>query len=218
MNTDLLFLDSANLDEIRHANESGIVAGVTTNPTLLHQALQGRETIAHVSEMLNAFPQGNIFFQLHAVDKSSTQLLVSRVLDHVGSAESRLVFKLPAQPWWFSIGAELTEAGHRVAFTAVYQPGQVLAAIQAGAEYIIPYVDRARRLRPHGKDLLESLRAVGHDHIRILAASIKSPEQAISAFNSGAHAITAPWGVLNRLMSDELTDSAIEQFHDTVPV
>lgn len=128
------------------------------------------------------------------------------------------MFKLPAQPEWFSFGARLVGRGHEVAFTAVYSPGQLLAAAQAGARYVIPYVDRARRLRPEDPDVVAGLRSVATTGSpRILAASVKSAEQAVQTFASGAHAITAPWQVLEELMRDELTDSAVHQFHAAVP-
>ncbi len=95
----------------------------------------------------------------------------------------------------------------------------MLAAKQAGASYVIPYVDRARRLRPDAVDVVTQLSAFATPHSpRILAASIKSSDQALAAFTNGAHAITTTWEVIEALMTDDLTDSAIEQFKTAVPL
>lgn len=215
---DVLFLDSADLTEVREAAESGIVAGVTTNPTLLQQAADGRDAVEHLRKLIEVMPDGQFFFQLHARNKASAWTQANRAREQAGDAAGQLVFKLPAQPTWYSLGAELIGAGYRVAFTAVYQPGQVLAAVQTGAHFVIPYVDRARRLRPQHQDFLGDLRAVAGQRIEILAASIKSSEQAVIALRSGAHAITAPWQVLQGLMLDELTDTAVQEFHAAAPL
>ncbi|WP_026551759.1 transaldolase family protein [Arthrobacter sp. H20] len=214
---ELLFLDSANPDDVQSAADSGIVAGVTTNPAIIQQGSPDADPIDHLVSLLDLFTRGPVFFQINAHDRPSAEALIERTLVQAGSNVDRLVLKLPAQPWWFSLGADLARAGQKVAFTAVYQPGQVMAAVQAGASYVIPYVDRAQRLRPLQTNLLGDLRAVAGDHLCVLAASIKTPEQAVSALTSGAHAITASWAVLHELMVDDLTDAAIDQFHSQVP-
>ncbi len=215
---ELFFLDSAVPQEVEIAAASGVVSGVTTNPAILHKAAPDVEPIAHMLALFDLFPDGPVFFQLHAADTASAEVQVEQLLRALGARQDRLVFKLPAQRDWFSLGAGLAQDGHEVAFTAVYHPGQFLAAAQAGARYVIPYVDRARRLRPGHEDVVAALRAVAvPDTPRILAASIKSVAQAVEAFRNGADAITAPWQVLNGMMQDELTDSAVEEFRAHVP-
>lgn len=213
------FLDSAEAADVERAAFSGIVTGITTNPTLLHDADPGLAPLAHVVRLLHLFPNGPVFHQVHtSPDWSTAQRVVDDLLEATGENASRLVFKLPAQPFWFSLGTDLVRRGSRVAFTAVYSPGQFLAATQVGAHYVIPYVDRARRLRPADPDVLSRLRSVKIAGApQILAASLKSRDQAVEAFRNGADAITAPWAVLNELMQDELTDSAVEQFRAAVP-
>ena len=214
---ELLFLDSASRDDVQSAADSGIVTGVTTNPAIIQQGSPDADPIDHLVSLLDLFIRGPVFFQIHANDRTSAETLIEQTFVQAGSSVDRLVLKLPAQPWWFALGADLVRAGQKVAFTAVYQPGQVVAAVQAGASYVIPYVDRAQRLRPLQTNLLGNLRAVAGDHVCVLAASIKTPEQAVMALTSGAHAITASWALLRELMVDDLTDAAIDQFHSQVP-
>lgn len=215
---DLFFLDSAVPSQVELAANSGMVSGVTTNPAILHSADPNRDPTAQLSTLLGLFPHGPVFHQLHAAKCEVAKKQVTEILATVGDSAGRLVFKLPAQPAWFAFGADLVRQGYVVAFTAVYQPGQLLAAAQAGARYVIPYVDRAARLRPDAPDVVAHLSAIAPERSPlILAASIKSASQGVAAFRSGAHAITAAWEVLEEMMTDELTDSAVEQFCAVVP-
>lgn len=217
MSAQVLFLDSADLDDVRAAARSGIVAGVTTNPTLLHAAAAGQDPLTHVAAVMETFPLGPVFLQLHAHDADTALAQAATALRQLDEHKSRVVFKLPAQAWWYGVGARLHADGRQVAITAVYTPGQVLAAVQCGASWVIPYVDRARRLRPDAPDLVADLAAAAAGRVSILAASVKSPQQAVEAITAGASGVTASWPVLAALMSDELTDTAVEEFHAAVP-
>lgn len=217
MSADLLFLDSADLLDVQYAAACGVVSGVTTNPTLLHAAAAGTHPLEHLASILRLFPDGPVFLQLHANDPAGAMAQADRTVQHLADGADRVVFKLPAQLWWFGVGARLRAQGHRVAMTAVYTPGQVLAAVQCGASWVIPYVDRAHRLRPGDGDLVALLTAAAAGRLAILAASIKNPTQAAAAICSGASAVTASWPTLAALMQDDLTDSAVEEFHETVP-
>lgn len=216
---ELFFLDSAVPADVRHAAASGLVSGVTTNPTILHSAAPDTQPIVHLLSLFELFAVGPIFYQVHASDAQSARTQVDELIGHLGDESHRLVLKLPAQPEWFSFGSHLSHEGLRIAFTAVYHPGQMMAAAQAGASYVIPYVDRAHRLRPGAVDVVSQLNAVSAPGSpRILAASIKTSDQALVAFSNGAHAVTTTWEVIEALMTDELTDSAVEQFRTVVPL
>ncbi|MBC7633613.1 transaldolase family protein [Aeromicrobium sp.] len=216
---DLLFLDSAMPADIQLAASSGLVSGVTTNPSILRQAAPTTTPIVHLLSLFELFPDGPIFYQIHARDAASARTQVDELVTQLGDDAPRVIFKLPAQFEWFSFGARLVRQGHHVAFTAVYHPGQMIAAMQAGARYVIPYVDRARRLRPDSRDVVAQLSAVSRPGSPgILAASIKSAEQALEAFANGAEAITTTWEVIEALTTDELTDSAVNQFRTEVPL
>lgn len=217
MSVDVLFLDSADLDDVRAAANSGVVAGVTTNPILLQAAAAGTDPLSHLAAVLEAFPGGPVFLQLHAREAGTALAQAAAALSHLGKDADRIVFKLPAQGWWYGVGARLRAEGREVAITAVYTPGQVLAAVQCGASWVIPYVDRARRLRPDSPDLVTDLAAAASGRLAVLAASVKSPQQAVEAITAGASGVTASWPVLAALMSDDLTDTAVEEFYAAVP-
>lgn len=213
----VFFLDAAAADDVAEAASSGIVSGVTTNPSILRACAPDTDPVDTLLEIFTLFPAGPIFYQVHARDAKAGSALVEDLLERVDQPE-RVVFKLPAQLEWFAFGADLVKRDLQVAFTAVYQPGQYLAAARVGATHVIPYVDRARRLRPDAGNVVEQLaRHRRSGGPAILAASIKSAAQALDALEQGADAITAPWSVLRDLLHDELTDSAVAQFRADVP-
>lgn len=203
----MLFLDSALLDDAERAGRAGWVTGITTNPSLM--AATGREWHDQLPLLLAAFESGPVFVQ--PPDAADAETAVRRALS---LAPSRVVAKLPAQARLFDLGARLAGEGISVAFTAVYTAAQAVVAACAGAEWVIPYVDRAERLRPGGDVVTEmraALDALGAP-TRLLAASIKSPDQAVQAFRDGAHAVSAPLDVLIAMTHDPLTDEAAAEF------
>lgn len=203
-----LYLDSAALDDVRAGVESGLVAGITTNPALM--AGNKPPPLQQLAALLSIFPEGPIFYQADCADSANAEHELSEAL---ALAPERVVLKLPAQQHMFALGRRMGAQGARVAFTAVYHPGQALCAAAAGAEWVIPYVDRAQRLQPDGPPLLPTLAAaLASAETRILAASLKSGDQVVDAICQGAHAVTAPWHVITALMQHPVTDSAVDEF------
>lgn len=203
----MLYLDSAGVDDARRAAQLAYVQGITTNPKLMAES--GRRPLEQLEALLEAFPGGPVFFQPGSVDRAETELAEALRL-----GDGRVVAKLPAQTRMFSLGTELAHAGVTVAYTAVYSPAQALVAASAGAAWVICYVDRAARLRPDSPVVVpvaDALRAAGSS-VGVLAASIKSPEQAVESVMQGADAVTAGLAVLEALAHDPLTDSAVEEF------
>jgi TalC/MipB family fructose-6-phosphate aldolase len=205
-----LFLDSADLDHAALAAGSGVVAGITTNPAIM--AASTNDPHVRVRELLAAIPDGLVFHQLTSTDADQAAAEATAVRTAAGAHVDRLVLKLPAQPFWYSAASSFTKQGWPVAFTAVYAPGQVVCAVEAGAGWIIPYVDRSARLLPDEPGVVERLRPFLPDEVVLLAASLKSPDQALDALRTGADAVTTTWEVLVGLMSHPLTETAIEEF------
>lgn len=205
-----LFLDSADLDHAADAARSGVVAGITTNPAIM--AASTDDPHARVRELLATFPDGPVFHQLTSGDADQAAAEAAAVRTAAGAHVDRLVLKLPAQPFWYRAASRFTRQGWPVAFTAVYAPGQVVCAVETGAGWIIPYVDRSARLLPDERGVVERLRPFLTDEVVLLAASLKSPDQALGALRVGADAVTTTWDVLGGLMSHPLTDAAIEEF------
>lgn len=203
----MLLLDSASIDDARAAAGLGWVAGITTNPALM--AAGGEPADLRLARLLEVCPVVPIFFQPTRLGTAATE--VDRAIEVAGA---RLVVKLPAQEEMLRLGADLVRSGNRIAVTAVYSPAQAVLGAAIGASWVIPYVDRAERLRPE-VPLLPALRSALDtldDPPRILAASIKGPDQAVEALIAGANAITAPLEVLRAMARDPLTDAAVDEF------
>jgi transaldolase len=212
-----VFLDSADLTAARLASESGVVSGITTNPTIMaSQAGRPKAHPEHLHQLLEAFPRGPVFIQLTAEDKRTANDEVAAIAQAAGADACRVVLKLPSVPWHFSLGAALVRAGHEVAFTAVYSPGQVICAVDVGARWVIPYVDRAARMDGEQIPLVTRLAPHVPPSVTLLAASIKSPTQALAAISDGAAAVTTSWEVIQALMSHPLTDSAVDSFRESL--
>lgn len=205
-----LFLDSADLSLATAAADSGVVSGITTNPAIMHEHTSGGPE--HLRALLDVFTEGPVFFQLTSETMPDAWAEVAEIDAACAGDRDRVVLKLPAQPWLYPLGARLVKENRQVAFTAVYDPGQVVCAVDAGARWIIPYVDRASRLDGDRGSVVLRLAPFVPDDVVLLAASIKSASQALTALSEGARAVTTSWAVIEAMMSHPLTDSAVDQF------
>jgi transaldolase len=174
-------------------------------------AQEGKDALRQLAALLVEFP-GLVFYQPGASDLDTAGAEVRAALD---LNRDRLVVKLPARTDYFSMAADFRRAGAQVAITAIYTPAQALVAAACGASWIIPYVNRAKRLLPDGDDLVRQLAATlrsAEARTTILAASIKSAEEAVQAVADGATGISAPLSILTALGNHELSDQALEEF------
>jgi transaldolase len=209
-----IYLDSADLVDARAAVTLGFVEGFTTNPALL--ARHDVAPIRRFAELLEVFGRGPGFYQ---PTSASVEAAAREAREAVALAPDRVVVKLPARTALFSLAARLSGHGLRCAMTAVYAPAQAVLAHAVGVGWVIPYVDRARRLDPAGEGLVGSLSAVLRPlggRVRILAASLKEPEQVAKAIAWGAHDVTVPLDVLERIGDHRLSEQAIEEFDEAV--
>lgn len=210
----IVYLDSAELQDAREAARLGVAAGVTTNPTLM--ARSGQSAERQLELLLDAFLEGPVFFQ---VEHQTIDLARKQALRVDGQAPGRVVIKLPATLDYFGLAAELHEREVRVAMTAVYTPAQAILAAQVRAEWIITYVDRAQRLHPQGATAVRDITSVlsGLPNApQVMAASLKTRDQVVAAFQRGVQAVTLPISVLIELAHDELTERAIEEFQEAI--
>jgi transaldolase len=205
----VLYLDSARIDDVAAAAALGWVRGVTTNPKLFADA--GSEPLDALREILGRC-DGEVFFQPSARSVDAGRAEAEAALALGGE---RLVLKLPAAPEWVTLAVDFVRRGTPCALTGVYAPSQVLVAASVPCVAVIPYVDRAARLLEDGESLVTRLAAV-RDRVdrglRIVAASVKRPDQAVRSVLDGADAVTAPLDVLRALARHPLTETAIEEF------
>jgi transaldolase len=199
-----LLIDSAKIDEVKQAVELGFVSGVTTNPTLMAQVKARAQDV--IADLCRISP-GPVFYQLTR-DTPDNQEREGREFSDV--CREKVVLKIPCTTPNLGLMARLSEE-IPCAATAVYSAYQALAAVEAGAAYLIPYVNRATRLLGDGCKLVSEIRAVVPD-VRILAASIKSPDEAVAALRAGASDLTLPLEILLQLGNHPLSDKAIAEF------
>lgn len=204
-----LFVDSAKIDEVKQAVGLGFVTGVTTNPTLMAQAGASPKTVISA---ICAAVDGPVFYQLTAKTPKDRER-EGRDIAALGR-QDQVVLKIPAATDNFRLVQQLS-ADIPCAVTAVYSAAQALAAAEAGADFVIPYVNRATRLLGDGLKLVSEISGlldVLEEPPAILAASIKSPEEAIAAIVAGADDLTLPLDILRLLGSHPLSDQAIAEF------
>jgi transaldolase len=210
-----LFLDSALVDDARKAAALGFVAGITTNPTLVAKVLKADERLKTREDLIAAlcdvFP-GTVMVQLTAATarerEAEGRLLLNLRPGQVG-------LKIPSTMDNFPLAHGFAADGHTVGMTAIFSPGQVYLACEAGAKYIFPYVNRSTRLLGDGLALVRQMRAVIkalESPVHILAASIKTPAEGVDTLLAGAHGLTLPLDVMLTLGDHPLSEQTIEEF------
>lgn len=201
-----LFLDSANITEATKASSLGFIHGATTNPTLLIKA--GHTDFHQALEILCPQFDGPVFYQLttHGLDDMNKEYL-----EFKGIA-GNLGFKIPCSLTGLQFAAKISGSS-TVAVTSVFNPSQAYLALQAGARYVIPYVNRTTRFTGDGIALVRSLSAILHGNdCEVLAAGIKSASEATEAILAGSHHVSVPFDVMVEMAENSLSQAAINEF------
>lgn len=201
-----LYLDSARVAEAEAASKFGWVTGITTNPTLLAKSdLPPDVTLKKLKELMS----GEIYYQLMAIDFESMVTEGKAAYDLIGR---QTVLKVPATATGFQVVAHLSSE-IPCAVTAIYSAAQAVVSAEAGAKYAIAYVNRATRLLGDGFALVRDMASVLKDsNTEILAASIKSREEAVGTLQAGAHHLTLPFDLLQAMAVHELSQQTVEEF------
>jgi transaldolase len=201
-------LDSAKIEEVKQAAELGFLAGVTTNPSIMAKVKgEPKDIIREIC----AISPGPVFYQVTAKTPAERE---REGREFFGVNPEKVVLKIPATTENMALMARLS-LDIPCAATAVYSGHQTLVACEAGARYVIPYVNRATRLLGDGCRLVAEMAAVlkaSGKTVEILAASIKSAEEATLAVLAGANHLTLPIDILLGLGNHPLSDAAIEEF------
>lgn len=216
------YVDSAYLNDITNVAQTVPLVGVTTNPSLLLAARERGQTLKP-KEVLLALLQHprvdnvDIFVQPGATDEEEMYREVIGWLDPRSTYARRLVHKIPMNHAGMRVARRLiaSEFRIRIAFTAVTTVVQAYAAAVMGVECVIPYYNRLERNGIDASERIAEMAEVMHNHklpTRILVASIKTASDARCALLAGAHDLTAAPQVLLDMVSDPLTDDAVEKF------
>ncbi len=201
-----LFLDSAIVEEARQAGGLGFVVGCTTNPTLLARA--GFDDAKEAMRALSPLFEGTVFCQL----ASRTADDMRQEAESLLQVSSNVGLKIACTLEGLRFAAEVSSRA-TVAMTAVFTPGQAYLAAQAGAHYVIPYVNRLTRFTGDGPSVIDSMASIlAPTTTEILAAGIKSPQEAVEALLAGAHHVSLPLEVILAMAQNALTDQAMADF------
>jgi transaldolase len=204
-----LFLDTANIDEIREAVGWGVISGVTTNPTLVARE-QGRTFAEILREITDVVP-GPVSAEAISLDAPG-MIAEARTL---AAAAENIVVKIPMTPEGLKAAKTLAGEGIRTNVTLVFSANQALLAALAGASYVSPFVGRLDDAGHDGMQVVRDIAQIFEIHgleSEIIAASIRHPLHVIDAAKAGADIATVPMKVLRVMVSHPLTDRGIEMF------
>lgn len=206
-----LFVDTGDIEEVRHAAEWGILDGVTTNPTLIAKTGKGfRETVLKICELV---PGGAISAEVVATDYES---MLREALE-ISSWHPQIVVKVPLIEPGVRLVSELTSRGIRTNVTLVFSVSQALMAAKAGATYISNFVGRVDDMSDDGMDAVadtvEMVANYGFES-EVLVASVRHPLHVVQAVKCGAHVSTMPFKVMQMLFKHPLADIGLKRFLD----
>lgn len=203
-----LFIDTANVDEIREINDWGVICGVTTNPSLI--AKEGRDFKEVVKEIAGIV-DGPISAEVVSLDLDG---MLSEAKE-LAKIDKNIIIKVPMIKEGLKAVKILTSEGIKTNVTLVFSANQALLAAKAGASYVSPFVGRLDDVGNEGMYVVEDIAGVFALHdidCEIIAASIRNPMHVLGAAKAGAHISTVPYKVFNQMLDHPLTNIGIEKF------
>ena len=204
------FIDTAKVEEIRAANDMGVICGVTTNPSLI--AKEGRdfkEVIAEIASIVDGAISGEV--------KATTTDAADMIAEgrEIAAIHPNMVVKIPMTVEGLKAVKQLAAENIKTNVTLVFSAGQALLAARAGATYVSPFLGRLDDISVPGIDLIRSIADIFGLHdikTEIIAASVRHPIHVIDCALAGADIATVPYKVLEQMTHHPLTDQGIEQF------
>ncbi len=202
------FIDTANIDEIKKANDLGLLDGVTTNPSLVSkEGRDFRELIKEICDIVD----GPVNAEVVSID---TPGMLEEARD-LSTIADNIVVKIPLIAEGLKAVKVLSEEGIQTNVTLCFSPIQALMAAKAGASYISPFVGRLDDLSQVGMELVEQIAAIyenyGYD-TEIIVASVRNPLHVLDAALMGADIATIPYKVMEQLIKHPMTDIGLEKF------
>jgi len=202
------FIDTANFEEIKTANEWGILSGVTTNPSLV-----AKENVSFHDRLkeITALVPGSVSAEVVSEDAEG----MVKEGKELAAIAPNITVKVPMTPEGMKAVHQLAQAGIRTNVTLVFSSNQALLAARAGATYVSPFLGRLDDIGHDGIHLISEIAEIFSIHqidTEIIAASIRHPQHITQAALAGAHIATVPFKVLTQLFKHPLTDKGIEQF------
>lgn len=203
-----IFIDTANINEIREANSLGIVDGVTTNPSLI--AKEGKDFIEVVKEICSIV-DGPVSAEVVSL-KADDMVKEARPLAKI---HKNIVIKIPLTAEGLKATKTLSKEGIKTNVTLCFSATQALLAAKAGATYVSPFIGRLDDISQTGMDLIRDIRTIYSNYkfkTEIIVASVRNPVHVLEAAKLGADIATIPYGVITMLVKHPLTDIGLEKF------
>ena len=205
------FLDTANVDEIRKANEMGVIAGVTTNPSLI--AKEGRE-YAETLKGIASIVDGPISGEVKATTEDAEGMIAEGRA--IAAMHPNMVVKIPMTPEGLKAIKTLSAEGIKTNCTLIFTANQALLAARAGATYVSPFLGRLDDISQPGIDLIRMICQMFDNYpdinCQIIAASVRNPIHVTDCALAGADIATVPYKVILQMTKHPLTDQGIEKF------
>ena len=205
------FIDTAKIEDIKKANDMGVICGVTTNPSLI--AKEGRvfeEVIAEIAEIVD----GPISDEVKATTTDAAGMIEEGKA--IAAIHPNMVVKIPMTVEGLKAVKALTALGIKTNVTLVFSANQALLAARAGATYVSPFLGRLDDISTRGTDLIAEIvtifEAAGDIDTQIIAASIRHPMHVTECALAGAHIATVPYKVIEQMVNHPLTTAGIEKF------
>ena len=204
-----IFIDTANVEEIRQAAQMGVLSGVTTNPSLI--AKEGRrfeDVIAEITQLVDGPISAEVI-------SPKADAMVAEAVE-LCKIHKNIVIKIPICEEGLKAVAVLKTMGIRTNVTLIFSATQALMAARAGAAFVSPFIGRLDDISDDGAELVEEIATIFkkfHIDTEIIAASIRGPQDATRAALAGADIATIPYKVLKQMLHHPLTDSGIEKFN-----
>lgn len=204
------FIDTANVEDIKKANDMGIICGVTTNPSLI--AKEGRdfkEVIKEITDIVDGPISGEV-----KATTTDAEGMIAEGRD-IAAIHPNMVVKIPMTVEGLKAVKVLNSEGIKTNVTLVFSAAQALLAARAGASYVSPFLGRLDDISMPGIDLIDDITEIFSVHdiqTEIIAASVRNPIHVLDCAKAGADIATVPYSVLEQMTKHPLTDQGIEKF------
>jgi len=204
------FIDTAKVEDIKKANDMGVICGVTTNPSLITK--EGRvfeEVIAEIANIVDGPISGEV---KATTEDAETMIKEGRA---IAAIHKNMVVKIPMTAEGLKACKQLTSEGIKTNMTLIFTATQALLAARAGATYVSPFLGRLDDISVRWIDLIAEIAKifkVANIDTQIIAASVRNPIHAMDCAAAGADIATVPYGVLDMMIKHPLTDAGIEKF------
>lgn len=205
-----IFIDTANVEEIRRANALGVICGVTTNPSLV--AKEGRDFIEVVKEITTVV-DGPISAEVISLDADAMVAEARELYEKIGN--KNVVIKIPMCAEGLKATKRLSELGIKTNVTLIFSTAQALLAARAGATYVSPFVGRLDDIGDDGIALVRDIVGIFRDYAiktEIIAASIRTSAHVTAAARAGSDIATVPYKVIESMIAHPLTTAGIDRF------